>query len=199
MFIYKNIPHINISNVAPNTNPKVFAHMPDTLTDFCKSLESDDKFFYNHTHFPISSKTIRKFFEQIQNFLDKHNAIQYSIDDTLQMACIQNPLGITFEGKYVPNENTSLKVRDISYLYQLNTGSLWLPSFHQTFFNIHGKVPETVCVILRDYVKYVLRCEDKNPDELQIELSALTNAGVIDIHFLEQTFNQTSQNNQLQK
>ena len=55
-------------------------------------------------------------------------------------------------------------------------------------------------MILRDYVKYVLKCPDKNQAELLIELNALAKAGVLDDEFFKEASLdvvnfQTQQNN----
>ena len=46
-----------------------------------------------------------------------------------------------------------------------------------------------MAVILRSYVKYVLKGKDKDFDELQKELIVLANAGVIDVEFYNEVAN----------
>lgn len=180
MFIYDKIPSTTLEKVAPKTPIKVFKRMPQNLADFCNSIETDDYFWGHHSNLHISTKTIRDFYAEILSFLEANDAIEYSIFDTLQMAGIPAPLAITFSGRYEHNLKPNFNVDDLSNLFMLKTGKLWLAPHHQTRFESTGKVPEVVASILRDYVKYILKCKDKNFEELQTELTVLENAKIID-------------------
>jgi len=157
------------------------------LIDFCKGVESNYFFYGSHSSFYIGSKTLSKFHKQIYAFLDSLDAVEYSINDSLSNACIPNPLGITYMGRTdISKSSCSWKIKDIPILYKLNTGALWLPPHHQAKITQNGKVPESVAVILRGYVEYVLKCNDKQLNEIETELSTLANAGVLTEEFLSQ-------------
>lgn len=193
MFIYENIPDTTISKVVKGISPSVYSKMPTKLIDFCKALEIENSFYFHHTKLYIGTKTIRDFHNQILTFLESHNAIKYSIEDTLQMACIQKPLAITYYDNHEELLNQTLRVKDISTLYHLASGNLWLPSHHVAAVTLHGHIPETVAVILRDYISYALKCEDKDYGELLRELITLANNKVIDEKFFDKLSKEKSQ------
>ncbi len=187
MFNYKNIPNIKLTEIVKDVNPKIFTRMPVYLVDFCKGVEADDFFYGSHSSFYIGSKTLSKFHKQIFTFLESLDAVEFSINDSLSNACIPSPLGITYMGRTdIPKSSGSWKINDIPLLYKLHTGELWLPPHHQAKITQNGKVPESVAVILRGYVEYVLKCKDKPLNELETELSALADAGVLTEEFLSQ-------------
>ena len=57
-----------------------------------------------------------------------------------------------------------------------------------------GKVPESVAAILRKYIAYALKCEDKDFNELQKELELLTNSKVLTEEFYAELSGETPQN-----
>lgn len=186
MFDYSKIPDVNITDIVTRVDKQIFKNMPKTLKDFCMTVDADPNFYHNHTNICMDSKTVRSFHSQIYRFLEKHDAVSYSIDDGLANACIVTPLAITYYGRYKDTLSKIWKVKDIAELYKLHEGSLWLPPHHQASVTMRGKVPSRVVMILQDYVKHVLKCADKNQGELLIELNALAKAGVLTNEFLQE-------------
>ena len=183
MFIYENIPDVKITDIIHNIRPIYYSRMPQTLREFCKAVDADPNFYANHSHIYIGSVALRRMHDQIYGYLERHAAVEYSIEDELANACISKPLGITFWAQGKSAYGNSCKIKDIAELYQLSSGKLWLPPHHQAKVTELGKVPETVAVILRDYIRYVLKCKDKDFDELQKELITLSNAGVLTVDY----------------
>lgn len=184
MFIYENIPDIKLSEIVDKKCRKIYEKLPEKIFDVCKGIENDKNFYANHTRYSIgSSKVISDMHKQMLSFLESHNAIKYSINDTLLMAGIKRPLAITYYDNHEELLNQTLRVKDISTLYHLASGILWLPPHHVAAATLHGHIPETVAEILRDYIAYALKCEDKDYDELLRELITLANNKVIDDKF----------------
>lgn len=186
MFIYEKIPDIKLTDIVKNVQTRIFNRMPKTLKEFCEGVEADGKFYPHHTNLWPGSKTVQSFHRQIYNYLETLGAVKYSINDTLLNANIDTPLAITYRGRVTPNADGLWRVKDIPVLYDLSSGKLRLPPHHQAKITEYGKVPETVAGMLRDYVRYVLKCEDKNPDELQRELITLASAGILTVDFYNQ-------------
>ena len=183
MFDFEKIPNIDLTDIVSGVNRKIFARMPKTLREFCEGVEADEKFYSHHSNFHVGTTTLKKFHNQIYAYLESLGAVEYSIEDSLSNACIESPLAITYMDRYKKPLDKSWKIKDIPDLYKFYTGKLWLPPHHEAKITQFGKVPESVAVILRGYVKYVLKCKDKDFDELQKELIILANAGVIDVEF----------------
>lgn len=160
--------------------------MPQTLKEFCEGVDNDGKFYINHTNLWPGSKTVRSFHKQIYTFLETMGAVKYSVNDTLLNANIDTPLAITYRGWVKPNPDGLWRVKDIPILYNLSSGQVRLPPHHQAKITEYGKIPETVAGMLRSYVRYVLKCEDKDPNELQRELITLAGAGVLTVEFYNQ-------------
>jgi hypothetical protein len=137
----------------------------------------------------IGSKTVKSFREQIYNYLESIDAVEYSIEDSLHNACIPSPLAITFAHKYPINTDHIWKIKDISDLYNLQSGKIKLPPHHQAKIAQFGKIPETVAETLREYIKYVLKCKDKDFEELKLELSTLESAGILTEELLNEITN----------
>lgn len=186
MFDYSKIPDIELEDIAQDVNKKIFKRMPKKLVEFCRGVESDDKFYSHHTNFGTYTKTLQSFHKQIYNYLEALGAVEYTIETSLQNACINSPLGITYIGRFQKGIDDTWKIKDIPMLYRFELGRLWLPAHHEAKVTQYGKVPESVAEILRGYIKYALKCGDKDFDELQKELIILANAGVIDTKFYDQ-------------
>lgn len=193
MFIHENIPDVTLSEIVKKVPPKFYKRMPQKLSDFCLELEQKPSFYFNYSNISIDTVIAQRFHNQILEFLETQNAIKYSINDTLQMAGIPNPLAITY---YKPgfDRKKPLVVNDFSILYDLPSGKLWLPPHHVAKVTQFGRVPETVCKLLRHYVRYALKCEDKDFETLQAELNTLANYGVLDESFFNE-LNQPQPNN----
>ncbi len=185
MFDYSKIPDIELEDIAQDVNKKIFKRMPKKLVEFCRGVESDDKFYSHHTNFGTYTKTLQSFHKQIYDYLEALGAVEYTIETSLQNACINSPLGITYIGRFQKGIDDTWKIKDIPMLYRFELGRLWLPAHHEAKVTQYGKVPESVAEILRGYIKYALKCGDKNFDELQKELIILENAGVINENFYE--------------
>ncbi len=185
MFNYSKIPDIMLEDIVDGVNKKIFKRMPKTLIDFCKGVESDEVFYSHHSSYGTYTKTLQKFHKQIYDYLDALDAVEYSVEDSLQNACINSPLAITYVGRFKKGLNESWKIKDIPILYRFELGRLWLPPHHEAKITQNGKVPESVAEILRGYIAYAIKCKDKDFDELQRELIILANAGVIDTNFYD--------------
>lgn len=185
MFDYSKIPDIELEDIVSDVNKKIFKRMPKTLAEFCRGVESDERFYSHHSSFGTYTKTLQKFHKQVYNYLEALGAVEYSIEDSLQNACINSPLGITYIGRFEKGLDESWKIKDIPMLYRFELGRLWLPPHHEAKVTQNGKVPESVAEILRGYIAYTIKCKDKNFDELQKELIILANAGVIDTKFYD--------------
>lgn len=186
MFDYSKIPDVKLTDIVTKVDKRIFKRMPETLKEFCEAVDADSSFYPHHTNICMDSKTVRSFHSQIYKFLESLDAVTYSIEDGITNACIVTPLAITYYGRFKDGFNKVWKIKDIPELYRLGEGSLWLPPHHQASVTMRGKVPERVTMILRDYVKHVLKCPDKNYDELMIELGALARAGVLTDEFLHE-------------
>ena len=194
MFIYDNIPDIKLSEVVDKKCKKIYEKLPQKLIDVCQGLENDKNFYSNRTRYSLgSSKVISDMHKQILLFLESHNAIKYSINDSLLMAGIKKPLAITFYNNHEELLNQPLRVKDISTLYHLASGNLWLPPHHVAAMTLHGHIPETVAEILRDYIEYVFKCEDKDFGDLLREIITLANNKVIDDNFYAKLTKEKSQ------
>lgn len=185
MFDYSKIPDIELEDIVTDVNKKIFKRMPKTLAEFCSGVESDEMFYSHHTSFGTYTRTLQNFHKQIYNFLECLGAVEYSIEDSLHNACINSPLGITYIGRFDKKLGESWKIKDISKLYRFELGRLWLPPHQEAKVTQNGRVPESVAEILRKYIAYVIKCKDKDFDELQKELIILANAGVIDTKFYD--------------
>ena len=185
MFDYSKIPEVALEDIVQDVNKKIFKRMPKTLAEFCRGVESDEMFYSHHSNFGTYTKTLQSFHKQIYGFLECLDAVEYSIEDSLHNACINSPLGITYIGRFEKNLGESWKIKDIPKLYRFELGRLWLPPHQEAKVTQKGKVPESVAEILRKYISYVIKCKDKDFDELQKELIILANAGVIDIKFYD--------------
>lgn len=186
MFDYSKIPDVKLTDIVTKVDKRLFLKMPKTLKEFCEAVDADDAFYPHHTNICMDSKTVRSFYSQIYKYLESLGAVSYSINDGITNACIVTPLAITYYARFKDSFNRVWKIKDIPELYKLGEGSLWLPPHHQASVTMRGKVPERVTMILRDYVKYVLKCPDKNQAELLIELNALAKAGVLDDEFFKE-------------
>ena len=186
MFDYSKIPDIALEDIVTDVNKKIFKRMPKTLADFCRGVESDEMFYSHHSSFGTYTITLQKFHKQIYNYLECLEAVEYSVEDSLHNACINSPLGITYIGRFEKKLGESWKIGDIPKLYRFELGRLWLPPHQEAKVTQNGKVPESVAEILRSYVAYVIKCKDKDFEELQKELIILANAGVIDAKFYDQ-------------
>lgn len=179
MFVYDKIPDKKITDIVNVSSSRIIKNMPKTLLEFCKAVEKDNFFYYHHTTMHIGSKTLKSFRKQIYDYLESVDAIEYSIEDPLHNACIQIPLTVTFNQSYPINEGQYLKIKDIPEIFDLKSGQIKLQPYHKIKFNQLKKIPENIAEVLRDYIKYVLKCKDKNFEELKLELATLETVGIL--------------------
>lgn len=182
MFVYENIPDEKTRDALKGVDFKNFPNIPEKIADVCMAVEFDPDFFWKYSKYYYGTKTVRNFTSALFSYLEEHGAVVYSINDSLKAACIRRPLAITYEG-YKPDEDNVWKVKDISRLYDLTSGTLRLPRHHQANITYRGTVPTRVKETLRDYIEYVLKCEDKDFGDLLKELVTLTKYDIIDDSF----------------
>lgn len=194
MFIFEKIPNVKIASIVNGIPNNVLQRMPETLPEFCQGLQENPYFYSHHTNIWIGSKTVQKFHSQIMKYLESAEAVKYSVEDSLNAACIESPLGITYMSHPNKTLKPPFKVKDISALYDLTSDKLRLPTHHVAYVTKTGKVPESVAVILRKYIAYALKCEDKDFNELQKELELLTNSKVLTEEFYAELSGETPQN-----
>ena len=178
MFIYDKIPDIEISEIVKGIKPELYARFPKKLSDFCRGLESDPDFLFKHTRYHKGTKQYKNFYGQVLEYLELVGGVRYSMEDSLEVSCIQRPLAITHYGKNRPPYQP-LKVKDIADIYELDSGKIWLPPHHVGAMTRLGKIPDTVGIILHEYIEYASKCVDKNQLELQKELKTLLDYKVI--------------------
>ncbi|MBQ9791521.1 MAG: hypothetical protein IJW28_02940 [Clostridia bacterium] len=181
MFIYDRIPDENIQDVIKIKGQKssFYDNMPTKVIDVCKGLESEKYFYSDHTKSYIGTNGVRKFARSLYKYLDCHNAIKYSVNDSLQMACIGGLRGID-HSRYPKNEDGVWKVKDVAPYYSLASGKIHIPMLQQqSFMSSKGYVPSTVAEVLQDYAYYAVKCDDKDKKELLKELETLLSYQVI--------------------
>jgi hypothetical protein len=182
MFIYDKIPNDCVQDVIKikGLPSAFFQDMPRDVKDVCKGLERENNFYSSHAHSLIGNNGVRKFARSLYKYLECHDAIKYSVNDTLQMACVGTPKPAE-PGKYPKSVKDGVwRIKDIGPYYQLDSGRIYIPMRHQqAFLHTKGYVPSTVASILRDYAYYATKCEDKNRKKLLKELETLLSYQVI--------------------
>lgn len=182
MFIYDKMPDAKIKDVIKikGLPSAFFEDMPSTVKDVCKALENEEHFYSKYAHSLIGNSGVRKFGRSLYKYLECYNAIDYSVNDTIQMATVGTPR-LPDVDKY-PNsvKDGVWRIKDIGPYYNLASGKIHIPKSHQqAFLTTKGYVPSTVATILKDYAYYAVKCEDKDRKLLLKELETLLSYQVI--------------------
>lgn len=183
MFIYDKIPDENIQDVIKIKGQKsaFYTNMPPKVKDVCQGLEQEKYFYSTHTKSYIGTNGVRKFARALYQYLEGHDAIRYSVNDSLQMACIGGLRGIdNYNSRYPKSEDGIRRVKDVGPYYSLASGKIHIPMIQQqAFMSSKGYVPSTVAEVLQDYAYYAVKCEDMDKKVLLKELETLLSYQVI--------------------